>query len=93
VRSTWRSGNGCTTSADPWASRSSGVDATADLPTGEYLILSASVEKTDEDPTVGPDSEAPWRFPGGTLHRVAVHVSGAPDLDLEREAAAMLSGR
>jgi arylsulfatase len=31
------------------------------------------------------------RFTGGTLHRVAVDVSGEPYLDLEREAAAMLS--
>ena len=30
-------------------------------------------------------------FTGGTLHRVAVDVSGEPYLDLEREAAAMLS--
>jgi len=51
--------------------------------------------------TVGRDSgepvtddypgEAPWRFTGGTLHRVAVDVSGTPYMDLEREAAAMLS--
>jgi arylsulfatase len=113
------------------------VDATEDLPTGEDLILSASFDKTGEDPpgtahgtlslfhgdrkvgegeirtqpgmfslageglTVGRDSgepvtddypdEAPWRFTGGTLHRVAIDVSGAPYVDLEREAAAMLS--
>jgi arylsulfatase len=51
--------------------------------------------------TVGRDSgeavtddypgEAPWPFSGGTLHRVAVDVSGTPYVDLEREAAAMLS--
>jgi hypothetical protein len=35
--------------------------------------------------------EAPWRFNGGRLHGVAVDVSGAPYVDLEREAAAMLS--
>ena len=28
---------------------------------------------------------------GGTLHRVAVDVSGQPYLDLEREAAAMMA--
>jgi len=113
------------------------VDATEELPTGEHLILSASFEKTGEDPpgtasgtlclyhgdrkvgegavrvqpgsfslageglTVGRDSgepltddypgEAPWRFTGGTLHRVAVDVSGAPYVDLEREAVAMLA--
>ncbi|TFV92967.1 arylsulfatase [Blastococcus sp. CT_GayMR20] len=113
------------------------VEATEDLPTGEDLILSASFEKSAEDPpgtahgtlslfhgdrkvgegtirtqpgffslageglTVGRDSgeavtddypgEAPWRFTGGTLHRVAVDVSGTPYVDLEREAAAMLS--
>lgn len=50
--------------------------------------------------TVGRDSgapvtedypgSAPWRFTGGTLHRVRVDVSGEPYLDLEREAQAML---
>ncbi|MEU0502622.1 arylsulfatase [Nocardia sp. NPDC005998] len=34
---------------------------------------------------------APWAFTGGTLRRVAVDVSGEPYVDLEREAAAMLS--
>ena len=34
--------------------------------------------------------ERPWRFTGGTIHRVAVDVSGEPFIDLEREAAAML---
>ncbi|GAA1266924.1 hypothetical protein GCM10009609_32550 [Pseudonocardia aurantiaca] len=33
---------------------------------------------------------APWAFTG-TLHRVAVDVSGQPFVDLEREAAAMLA--
>ncbi|WP_181699706.1 arylsulfatase [Nocardia sp. GTS18] len=33
----------------------------------------------------------PWAFTGGTLHQVAVDVSGEPFVDLEREAAAMLS--
>ncbi|MEU6643967.1 arylsulfatase [Saccharomonospora sp. NPDC046836] len=33
----------------------------------------------------------PWAFTGGTLKRVAVDVSGEPYVDLEREAAAMLS--
>ncbi|WP_109530697.1 MULTISPECIES: arylsulfatase [Nocardia] len=35
--------------------------------------------------------EFPWSFTGGTLHRVAVDVSGEPYVDLEREAVAMLS--
>jgi arylsulfatase A-like enzyme len=34
---------------------------------------------------------SPWPFTGGTLHRVAVDVSGQPYLDLEREAAAMMA--
>jgi arylsulfatase A-like enzyme len=34
---------------------------------------------------------SPWRFTGGQIQRVAVDVSGQPYLDLEREAAAMLS--
>ncbi len=113
------------------------VDGTEDLPAGERLLLSASFDKTGEEPpgvaqgvlslfhgdrkvgegkirtqpgmfsiageglTVGRDSGeavtedypgvAPYRFTGGTLRRVAVDVSGAPYLDLEREAAAMLS--
>ena len=33
---------------------------------------------------------APWAFTGGTIHRVAVDVSGEPYVDLEREAQAML---
>lgn len=33
---------------------------------------------------------APWPFTGGTLRRVRVDVSGAPFIDLEREAQAML---
>ena len=35
--------------------------------------------------------EAPHRFTGGTIKRVAVDVSGEPYVDLEREAVAMLS--
>src|SRR5688500_915525 len=61
----------------------------------------AGVNLAGEGLTVGRDSgeavtddypgEAPWPFTGGTLHRVAVGVSGTPYVDLEREAAAMLS--
>jgi hypothetical protein len=32
-----------------------------------------------------------WEFTGGTIHRVAVDVSGDPYVDLEREAVAMMS--
>jgi arylsulfatase A-like enzyme len=35
--------------------------------------------------------ESPHRFTGGTIKRVAVDVSGEPYMDLEREAAAMLT--
>jgi arylsulfatase A-like enzyme len=35
--------------------------------------------------------QRPWDFTGGTIHRVAVDVSGEPYVDLEREAAAMLA--
>ncbi|KPM53572.1 arylsulfatase [Frankia sp. R43] len=35
--------------------------------------------------------QAPFTFTGGTLHRVAVDVSGEPYVDLEREAEAMLA--
>jgi arylsulfatase len=113
------------------------VSASQDVPTGENLILSASFDKTGEDPpavaegtlslyygdrkvgestiktqpgkfaiageglNAGRDSgepvtddypgESPWAFTGGTLHRVAVDVSGEPYVDLEREAVAMLA--
>ncbi|HUG49774.1 MAG TPA: arylsulfatase [Terrimesophilobacter sp.] len=113
------------------------VVATADLPTGTNLILSASFDKLEEDPPgvavgvlslwhgdakvgegriktqpgkfmiageglcIGRDSgagvtsdypgELPWRFTGGTITRVAVDVSGESYIDLEREAAAMLT--
>jgi arylsulfatase A-like enzyme len=33
----------------------------------------------------------PWRFSGGTIKMVVIDVSGEPYVDLEREAAAMLS--
>ncbi|NDV06304.1 arylsulfatase [Rhodococcus sp. IEGM 248] len=46
---------------------------------------------TGEPVTDDYPGTAPWAFTGGTLHRVAVDVSGEPYVDLEREAAAMLS--
>jgi arylsulfatase len=46
----------------------------------------------DGGEAVTPDypGARPWTFTGGTLHRVAVDVSGEPYVDLEREAQAML---
>jgi arylsulfatase A-like enzyme len=46
----------------------------------------------DGGEAVSPDypGTRPWAFTGGTLHRVAVDVSGEPYVDLEREAQAML---
>jgi hypothetical protein len=113
------------------------IVATEDLPIGQNLLLSASFDKSGEQPkgvahgtlflyygnrlvgegkiqtqpgkfslagegiNVGRDTgepvtgdypgTAPWAFTGGTLHRVAVDVSGQPYIDLEREAAAMLA--
>ena len=46
---------------------------------------------TGEPVTDDYPGTAPWAFTGGTLNRVAVDVSGEPYVDLEREAAAMLS--
>ena len=112
------------------------VVADTDLPTGQNLILSASFDKTGEDPPgvsagtltlwhgdtkvgeaqirtqpgkfmiageglcIGRDGgapvtddypgEQPWAFSGGTIHRVAVDVSGEAYMDLEREAQLML---
>ena len=112
------------------------IVATADLPTGTNLILSASFEKAGNDDSgaatgtlslwhadvkvgegqiktqmgmfmlageglcVGRDGgdcvtddypgDQPWSFTGGTIHRVAVDVSGEPYLDLERAGQAML---
>ncbi len=113
------------------------IVATTDIPTGTNLLLSASFDKTGEQPkgvaqgilslyygdhkvgeghiqtqpgkfaiggeglNAGRDGgapvtsdypgEAPWAFTGGTLHRVAVDVSGDPYIDLEREAVAMFA--
>ena len=50
---------------------------------GEGLAsdATAATRVTDDYP-----GELPWRFTGGTIHRVAVDVSGEPYVDLEREA-------
>jgi arylsulfatase A-like enzyme len=55
---------------------------------GEGLAVGrdGSEPVTDDYPGVSP-----FRFTGGTIHRVAVDVSGEPFIDLEREAAAMLA--
>ncbi len=55
---------------------------------GEGLCVGrdSSEPVTDDYPGVSP-----YRFTGGTIHRVVVDVSGEPYVDLEREAAAMLA--
>ena len=35
--------------------------------------------------------DQPWRFTGGTIHRVAIDVSGEPYVDLLREAELRLA--
>jgi arylsulfatase A-like enzyme len=113
------------------------VVASEPVPTGSHLLLSASFDKTGEEPkgvaqgtlslyygdakvgeahiqtqpgkfaiggeglNAGRDGgapvtsdypgTAPWAFSGGTLHRVAVDVSGDPFVDLEHEAMAMFA--
>jgi arylsulfatase len=46
---------------------------------------------TGEPVTDDYPGSRPWAFTGGTLHRVAVDVSGEPYVDLAREAEAMLA--
>jgi len=51
-----------------------------------------SVGRDGGEPVTGDYAGgSPWTFRGGTIHRVAVDVSGEPYLDLEREAQAMLT--
>jgi arylsulfatase A-like enzyme len=54
---------------------------------GEGLAVGRDVGDPVTDDYVG---EAPFRFTGGTIRRVAVDVSGEPYIDMEREAMAML---
>jgi arylsulfatase len=73
-----------------------------DVPVGSMRISTqpGKFSLAGEGLTVGRDTGAPvtsdypgsdpWTFTGGTLHRVAVDVSGEPYLNLEREAQAML---
>ncbi len=50
------------------------------------------VGRDSSDPVTNDyPGEAPYRFTGGVIRRVAVDVSGEPFVDLEREAAAMLA--
>ncbi|WP_029432221.1 arylsulfatase [Blastococcus sp. URHD0036] len=68
---------------------------------GEIRTQPGMFSLAGEGLTVGRDSgeavtedypgEAPWSFTGGTVHKVAIDVSGTPYVDMEREAAAMLS--
>jgi hypothetical protein len=55
---------------------------------GEGLCVGrdSSDPVTDDYP-----GSTPWAFTGGTINRVAIDVSGAPYVDLEREAVAMMS--
>jgi hypothetical protein len=60
---------------------------------GGYMIAGEglAVGRDVGDPvTLDYSGERPYRFTGGTIHRVAVDVSGEPYIDLEREAQAML---
>jgi hypothetical protein len=52
---------------------------------GLYVGRHGGEPVTDDYP-----GEPPYRFTGGTINRVGVDVSGAPYMDLEREAALML---
>jgi len=68
---------------------------------GQIKTQPGAFELAGEGLCIGRDSGAPvtgdypgqppHRFTGGTIHRVAIDVSGQPYLNLEREAAAMLA--
>jgi arylsulfatase A-like enzyme len=54
---------------------------------GTDLVVGRSISAiTDDYP-----GDRPWVFTGGTIHTVAVDVSGEPYVDLERAAAAMIA--
>ena len=55
---------------------------------GEGLTIERDSSEPVTEDYPGP---RPHEFTGGTIHRVAVDVSGEPYIDLEREAAAMLA--
>ena len=60
---------------------------------GKFMIAGEGlcVGRDSADPITGDyPGTSPWSFTGGTIHRVAVDVSGEPYLNLEREAQAML---
>jgi arylsulfatase A-like enzyme len=52
----------------------------------DLTVGRSSSSVTDDYP-----GERPWHFTGGTIHFVAVDVSGEPYVDLERAAAAMIA--
>lgn len=54
---------------------------------GEGLTVGRDTGEAVTDDYPG---SSPWAFTGGTIHRVAVDVSGEPYIDLEREAQAMM---
>ena len=63
------------------------------LQPGPYMIAGEglAVGRDVGDPvTLDYPGTHPFRFTGGTIHRVAVDVSGEPYIDLEREAQGML---
>jgi arylsulfatase len=55
---------------------------------GEGLCIGRA---TGEPVTPDFPGTSPWAFTGGTIQRVVIDVSGDQYIDLEREAAAMLS--
>jgi hypothetical protein len=64
------------------------------LQPGKYSLAGDGlcVGRDSSDPVTDDYAgSAPWAFTGGTINRVAVDVSGAPFVDLEREAVAMMS--
>ena len=61
---------------------------------GKFMIAGEGLcvgRDSGEPVTDDYPGDAPWRFTGGTIKRVAVDVSGEPFVDLEREAQAMLA--
>ena len=60
---------------------------------GKFMIAGEGLcvgRDSGEPVTDDYPGDAPWRFTGGTIKRVAVDVSGEAYIDLEREAIAML---
>ena len=60
---------------------------------GAWSVPGSSLYVGRQDGDVLTDDypgEAPHRFTGGTINRMAIDVSGEPYVDLEREAQLML---